>query len=162
VARTTPVRVVLRGRCKAKIAPSIVCGIAVAVIDHRPAPSVHHVEPCELMGRVMALADPDHPIPLAVEAAGELVLVDVRRLFAPAKFSRSLIVAQQLAQPRAGQSCTSFQRPVRKMKKGREAALAGKWSEFEEDRSSAGPFWTRPRRAGRHDWRSLHFGSLPV
>jgi hypothetical protein len=149
VARAAPVGVVLRVRREAKIVPAIVEGIAVAVIDGRAAPGAHHVEPCELMGAVMTPSDPDHPIPLAIDATGELPLVDVGRLFAPAKFSGSLIVAQQLAQARAGQSRTSFHGGLGNEKGPRKRPLG------ERERDLRLPSREVPARAQARLWQPI-------
>src|SRR5580704_12456877 len=62
VPRTTPVRVVLRRGRPPQVAPPVVGGISIAVIDPWPAPPAGHVEPRQLMFAVHAPIDLDVPI----------------------------------------------------------------------------------------------------
>src|ERR1043166_55413 len=62
VSRTASIRVVLRRGRPPQIAPPVVAGISIAVIDRRPAPPAHHVEPGQLMCAVQAPVDADASI----------------------------------------------------------------------------------------------------
>jgi hypothetical protein len=101
--RTPPVRAVLC-RCRTtEIAPTVVRGIAIAVINHRAAPSAGHVEPRQLMCLVRMVVDVYLHVSRHITGA-QLVAETLQ----PAKFAGLFVVVQQLAQPRARQSRTVF------------------------------------------------------
>jgi hypothetical protein len=158
VTRAALVGIVLRCSRSAQIAPAIVFGIAVAVIDHWPGPPAFNVEPCEVVGPIAASVDRNEATTRVFPPSDIAFTHAVGQTLAPPKFTGVLIIVQHLAQARALLAGV-FSRWSRKIKKGRESGPWGRVSDFNEDRSSAAGDSQRGRRELRRDWRSLHFGS---
>src|ERR1051325_5327577 len=108
VARTASVRIILRHGRPAQIVPAVVGNIAIAMIDRWSPPPAGHVEPRQLMFGISATIDPDVSSILVSGSRGPWGAVAGARTLAPAKFASLRVVAQQLAQARAGQTRTSF------------------------------------------------------
>ena len=95
VPRHPPVRVVLGSGRQTQIAPTVVGGIAVAVIDHRPPPPTGHVEVRQLVrGITTSLRAHVHSARHTAEAH---FATDTLQ---PAKFAGVFVVMQQLAAAR--------------------------------------------------------------
>jgi len=97
VPRTAAVRGVLRRRCPPQVGPTVICRIAVAVVDHRTAPPAGHIPPRQLVGLVRTIIEAYFQIPCPLTESD--VVADT---LPPAELAGVAVVVQQLAQPRAG------------------------------------------------------------
>jgi hypothetical protein len=147
VARTASVRIILRRGRPAQIVPAVVGNIPIAMIDRWSPPPAGHVEPRQLMFGISATIDPDVSSILVSGSRGPWGAGAGARTLAPAKFSSLRVVAQQLAQARAGQSRTSFHGCLANEKRAAKRPLGGKRG-FKADRSSAGGYARRTAGAG--------------
>jgi hypothetical protein len=85
VAGATPVGVILRRSRPAQIAPTIVCRIAIPVVNRWAPPSAGHVEACELMFCVIASVNTNDTatllqLSIAVAAARSVLDQDYRKI----------------------------------------------------------------------------------
>lgn len=82
--------------------------VPVAVVCHLRAPFTGHIEPSEPMSSVLPAVNGDYPVAVDGHSTGNVSGPEPSAPpLEPTKFSRLLVVMQQLAQPRAGQSRTS-------------------------------------------------------
>src|SRR5262249_28751676 len=137
--------------------------IPVAMVDRRTAPPAGHIEPRQLVLGKRPSADAEHAIAvLSVDITGQSA--DTRLVaesLSPTKFPGFVIIVQQLAETRAGQSRTWFHGGLAKEKGPRERLFGEGMVDlaFRKMRSSA-PTWLAGggRERGRNNG-TLHFGS---
>lgn len=117
---------VLRRSCAAQIFPAIVRGISVTVVDQRRTPPAGHVQPSKVVRSVVPALDPDPATAVGVQRSGNVAgLSRSAHSLAPAKFSGLVIVIQQLAQTRGGDSRTSSHGNLTNKKGPRERPWRG-------------------------------------
>jgi hypothetical protein len=108
-----------------QVIPAVVRAIRVAMVDYRPAPRAGHVQPRELVSRVMSISHGDIPISVdLVHTPGDIADANgSAHPPSPTKFPGLLVVMQQLAQPRLGQSRAGSQGTLAQTERAAKAAL---------------------------------------